>query len=65
MRCLSLDLSDINSVKRFQKLLENEQPAIRYLINNAGYDKFCSYDDLNIDESVNMINLNCSGVVAM
>ena len=65
VRCFSLDLSDINSVKRFQKLLENEQPAIRYLINNAGYDKFCSYDDLNIDESVNMINLNCSGVVAM
>lgn len=65
VRCFSLDLSDINSVKRFQKLLENEQPAIRYLINIAGYDKFCSYDDLNIDESVNMINLNCSGVVAM
>ena len=65
VRCFSLDLSEFNSIKKFQTLLETEQPAIRYLINNAGYDKFCSYGDLSIDESVNMINLNCSGVVAM
>ena len=38
---------------------------IRYLINNAGFAKFCSYDDISIDESINMIDLNISGVVAM
>lgn len=65
VRCFSLDLSDSHSIKKFQVLLETEQPAIRYLVNNAGYDKFCSYEDLSIDESLNMINLNCSGVVAM
>ncbi|MDO4501309.1 MAG: SDR family NAD(P)-dependent oxidoreductase, partial [Erysipelotrichaceae bacterium] len=27
--------------------------------------KFCSYDDLSVDESINMIDLNISGVVAM
>lgn len=65
VRCFSLDLSDINSIKKFQRLLDTEQPAIRYLVNNAGYDKFGSYEDLSIEESINMINLNCSGVVAM
>ena len=38
---------------------------IKYLVNNAGFAKFCSYDDISIDESVNMIDLNVSGVVAM
>ena len=38
---------------------------IKILINNAGFAKFCSYDDISIDESVNMINLNISGVVVM
>lgn len=65
VRCFSLDLSEINAIKKFQRVLETEHPAIRYLVNNAGYDKFCSYADLSIEESINMINLNCSGVVAM
>lgn len=65
VRCFSLDLSDRNSIKKFEKLVETEGPAIRYLVNNAGYDKFCSYEDLSIDQSINMIDLNCSGVVAM
>lgn len=65
VRCFSLDLSDRNSIKKFEKLVETERPAIRYLVNNAGYDKFCSYEDLSIDQSINMIDLNCSGVVAM
>lgn len=65
VRCFSLDLSEIKSIKKFQRLLETEHPAIRYLVNNAGYDKFASYADLSIEESINMIDLNCSGVVAM
>ena len=34
-------------------------------INNAGYAKFCSYGDLSVADSLNMINLNIGGVVAM
>lgn len=65
VRCFSLDLSERNDIKIFQNMLEGEQPAVRYLVNSAGYDKFGSYDDVSIEESVNMIDLNCSGVVAM
>jgi short-subunit dehydrogenase len=60
-----IDLSDTNNIKTFGKYLEEEKVNIALLINNAGFAKFCSYDDISIDESLNMINLNVSGVVAM
>ncbi len=60
-----IDLSDINNIKAFGKILEKENATIKILINNAGFAKFCSYDDISIDETLNMINLNISGVVAM
>ena len=61
----SIDLSDINNIKTFGNFLEKENVNIKILINNAGFAKFCSYDDISIDETLNMINLNISGVVAM
>ena len=60
-----IDLSDIDNIKSFSKILEQENANIKILINNAGFAKFCSYDDISIDETLNMINLNISGVVAM
>lgn len=61
----SVDLSDVENIKTFGKFLENKQANIKILINNAGFAKFCSYDDISVDESLNMIDLNISGVVAM
>ena len=61
----SIDLSDAENIKNFGKYLENQDVNIKMLINNAGFAKFCSYDDISIDESLNMINLNINGVVAM
>ncbi|MCJ7856901.1 SDR family NAD(P)-dependent oxidoreductase [Lachnospiraceae bacterium NSJ-143] len=65
IKTFSVDLSDINDIKRFSGQLEESKPDISYLINNAGYAKFCSYDELNIDESTNMVNLNVNGVISM
>ena len=60
-----MDLSNTNNIKSFGKILEQEDVNIKLLINNAGFAKFCSYDDISMDETINMINLNISGVVAM
>lgn len=65
VKVFSIDLSDIALIEGFLPILEKFQPDIRFLVNNAGYAKFCSYDDLSVKESVNMINLNCGAVVAM
>ena len=65
IKAYSTDLSDTNNIKSFGKILEKENVTVKILINNAGFAKFCSYNDISIDETLNMINLNVSGVVTM
>lgn len=61
----SLDLSKASAIAEYEHILKEKAPKIKYLVNSAGYAKFCSYQDLSIPETVNMIDLNCSGVVSM
>jgi len=61
----SIDLSDFENIKNFKFFLKQQNPNIKMLINNAGFAKFCSFDDITIEESLNMINLNVNGVVSM
>lgn len=65
IRIFPMDLSDMENIKSFGNSEAFEGCTVKYLINNAGYAKFCSYGDLSIEESVNMIDLNISAVVAM
>lgn len=65
IRTFLVDLADIEQIKKFGRLVEGEAPVIRYLVNNAGYAKFCSYEDLSLEQSINMIDVNISAVVAM
>ena len=60
-----IDLSDIEQIKNFGRFISEQNVKIELLINNAGFGKFCSYDEITLDESINMINLNIKGVVAM
>lgn len=60
-----IDLSDINNIKTFGKYIKEQNVNIKILINNAGFAKFCSYNDISIDETLNMINLNIAAVVTM
>ena len=45
IRVFAMDLSDSAEILRFAAVLEKEKPEILYLINNAGFAKFCSYQD--------------------
>lgn len=65
VKCISMDLSNRRCIKKFGNYLNKEKVSIRYLVNSAGYGKFGSYGDLDIDSSLNMIDLNIGGVVAM
>ena len=62
---ISMDVSNRTQIEKFGKILTESNVEVRYLINNAGYAKFCSYGDLGVEESLNMIDLNIGGVVAM
>lgn len=65
IRTFSVDLSDTRQIYAFQKKLEAENISIQILVNSAGFAKFCSYDDLSTDRSLNMIDVNIKGVVSM
>lgn len=65
IRTFSIDLSKKEQIKDFQKQLEQEKPSVKILVNNAGFAKFGSYDDLNLDRSLNLIDVNIKGVVSM
>lgn len=60
-----MDLSRREQIKQLGERLAKENVRIMYLINNAGMAKFCSYGDLSVEESLHMVDLNISGVVAM
>lgn len=65
IRTFSMDLTDRECYGRLQEYLNNEDVNVKYLVNNAGFAKFCSYDDIGVNESLNMIDLNIGAVVAL
>jgi len=61
----SLDVANTEAVREFGESLKTADLEITFLINSAGYGKIVSYDEMNISESLNMINVNACGVVSM
>lgn len=65
IRTFSVDVSNRDAVKSFGNTLAAEKPDVIYLINSAGHGKFTPYDGITYDESLAMIDSNCTGLVAM
>lgn len=65
VKIFAIDLSNLDSIIEFGKMVIRKKPNIRYLVNNAGYAKFCSYSDLTVRETINMVDVNCSAPIAM
>lgn len=65
IRTYSVDLADGEALNEFGDKIKAANGTICYLVNNAGYAKFCAYDDLSVEDSLNMIALNCNAVVAL
>lgn len=63
IRTFSVDVSDPDSVKNFASALEKEKPGVTWLVNSAGFGKFCSYNDISPETSAAMVKTNCEGVV--
>lgn len=62
---IAMDLTNRKNLIKLKEMLENENSNIKYLINNAGFAKFCSYNQISLEESLNMIDLNINAVVAL
>ncbi len=64
-RVIPMDLTDHESFSGFEKMLREERPVIRFLINCAGLGYMGSF--LNVDEryQTETISLNCIGLTRM
>ena len=65
VRPVPLDLSRRESLDELEGLLRAEAPRVNWLVNSAGYAKFCLCRELSREESLNMIDLNAAAVVGV
>ena len=65
VRPISLDLCDMDSFATFEKLLEQEKPNIKLLVNAAGFGKFGTYHRISVEDECRMIDLNCKSLLVM
>ena len=65
VRALPMDLTDRGSYEEYARLLAEEKPEVRLLINCSGFGRFRSSFDAPLDDNLNMLDLNCGAVLAM
>ncbi len=64
IRPLSMDLSSQDSYVKLESLLLEEKPQVELLINCSGFGKFEKSTETDLSINLNMVNLNCKGVLA-
>lgn len=57
-RVLDMDVTDEKQMERFARLLADEKPVIRMLVNCAGYGIMGEFSASNISEELGMIDVN-------
>lgn len=62
---ISLDLSKTESFELFEKLLEEQKPEVRLLINNAGYGQLGEFQTETSQSQSGMIDLNVRALTMM
>ena len=65
MRPLALDLTKTESVETLRALLQETGADVRVLVNSAGFGKFGTYADMTLQETADIIDLNCRAAVAL
>lgn len=58
LRSISCDLTAPDGLDALQNALEAEKPAVKTLVNAAGFGKFGTFTELSAAEQANMIDLN-------
>ncbi|MCT4545437.1 MAG: SDR family NAD(P)-dependent oxidoreductase [Vallitalea sp.] len=57
-KILVLDLSNGQCLKKYKNILQEERPNVKLLINNAGLGKIGCFEDISLDDNINMIDVN-------
>lgn len=62
---LAMDLTKDENFQTYILKLTEEKPEVALLINCSGFGKFGRYDEIPLEQSCNMIDLNCKATVKM
>lgn len=65
VRPIPMDLTKPDSFQRYADLLDMVQPEVKVLVNCAGFGKFGTYEQIPLQDCMDMIDLNCKALVAM
>lgn len=65
VRPIPLDLCREESFDAYARLLAEEKPDIKLLVNAAGFGKFGAFQNVPTQDDYRMIDLNCKALVAM
>lgn len=56
---ISMDLSDSSALLEIEAMLQEVNPVVLYLINNAGMAKMGAYSDFTVEEIERTVRVNC------
>ncbi len=65
IKMITMDLTDEYAMDDFEALLEKEEVLVRMLINAAGFGLIGAFDDLPLEEQLDMMLLNCEALTKM
>ena len=65
VRPIVLDLTEAEDLRHLSDLLDATKPNVGLLANIAGFGKFGRYDQIPLEDSMKMIDLNCKALVAV
>lgn len=65
IRTLAWDLSERESLTKYEALLKEEQPHIRVLVNAAGYGLFGAFTEMELDNQLGIVELNDKALTGM
>lgn len=65
VRPLPCDLTDMESIRGLEALLQVERPEVVLLINAAGYGKIGPTAEMSLDHVCGMVDLNCRAAIGV
>ena len=64
-RYFDMDLTDHENLAIYKKALQGADPDVQWLVNCSKFGKFGRYDEIPIESSMNMVDLNCRALLFM
>ena len=64
LRTLAWDLTDRSRFGEYKKMLEEMKPEIALLINDAGYGIFGDFEEMDLDETLGIVDVNDKALTA-